>query len=249
MILLLLLLRSVQAARLSNTVQYMISAFTDVYHHSSDVDSTSDIISPRSSRHFHYDISRKSLSSQQPNLNGESGGDTESKCGGEGAKNEKTLNLRRRVIDPQLESDESDSDDEAGVLHNCGLLSNNCLPSLATDVTSYENKRPLSPSNPSARKKMVSIFSFKRKDEQATPSLCKHHSLTFSGKSYFIFRLSSSSFTSLNEPSVVSRITVSLDIMKLLLILETSCAVLYHENKIQWPYLNSEKPFKTCILG
>ncbi|KAG5527379.1 hypothetical protein RHGRI_028308 [Rhododendron griersonianum] len=146
-------------------------AFTDVYHRSSDVDSTSDIVSPRSSRHINYDITRKSLSSQQPNLNGESGGDTESKCGGEGAKNEKTLNLRPRGVDPQLESDESDSDNEAGVLQNCGLLTNNCLPCLATDVSSDENKRPLSPSNSSAMKKMASIFSFKRKEEQATPAL------------------------------------------------------------------------------
>ncbi|KAG5527377.1 hypothetical protein RHGRI_028308 [Rhododendron griersonianum] len=155
-------------------------AFTDVYHRSSDVDSTSDIVSPRSSRHINYDITRKSLSSQQPNLNGESGGDTESKCGGEGAKNEKTLNLRPRGVDPQLESDESDSDNEAGVLQNCGLLTNNCLPCLATDVSSDENKRPLSPSNSSAMKKMASIFSFKRKEEQATPALCKPHSLVFS---------------------------------------------------------------------
>ncbi|KAE9449213.1 hypothetical protein C3L33_18899, partial [Rhododendron williamsianum] len=146
-------------------------AFTDVYHRSSDVDSTSDIVSPRSSRHINYDITRKSLSSQQPNLNGESGGDTESKCGGEGAKNEKTLNLHPRGVDPQLESDESDSDNEAGVLQNCGLLTNNCLPRLATDVSSDENKRPLSPSNSSAMKKMASIFSFKRKEEQATPAL------------------------------------------------------------------------------
>ncbi|KAI8533810.1 hypothetical protein RHMOL_Rhmol10G0038300 [Rhododendron molle] len=146
-------------------------AFADVYHRSSDVDSTSDIVSPRSSRHINYDVTRKSLSRQQPNLNGESGGDTESKCGGEGAKNEKTLNLHPRGVDPQLESDESDSDNEAGVLHNCGLLTNNCLPCLATDVSSDENKRPLSPSNSSAMKKMASIFSFKRKEEQATPAL------------------------------------------------------------------------------
>lgn len=226
---------SIQAASLSNTVSYMISAFTDVYHRSSDVDSTSDIVSPRSSRHINYDITRKSLSSQQPNLNGESGGDTESKCGGEGAKNEKTLNLRPRGVDPQWESDESDSDNEAGVLQNCGLLTNNCLPCLATDVSSDENKRPLSPSNSSAMKKMASIFSFKRKEEQATPALCKPHSLVFSGKSYFIFVYPASSLrlvTSLNEPSVVSIITVSPHIMKSLLILETSCAVPYHGNKI-----------------
>lgn len=222
---------SIQAASLSNTVSYVISAFTDVYHRSSDVDSTSDIVSPISSRHINFDITRKSLSSQQPNLNGESGGDTESKCGGEGAKNEKTLNLRPRGVDPPLESDESDSDNEAGVLQNCGLL----IPCLATDVSSDENKRPLSPSNSSAMKKMASIFSFKRKEEQATPALCKPHSLVFSGKSYFIFVYPASSLrlvTSLDEPSVVSIITVSLHIMKLLLILETSCAVPYHDNKI-----------------
>lgn len=139
-------------------------AFTDVYHRGSDVESTSDISSPRSSRHIYYDITRKSLSGLQHSLSGESIGNTEIKCGVEGAKYEKN-------VDPQLKSDGSDSDNEAGVLQNCGLLTNNCLPCLASDGYSDENKRPQSPTTPSTRKKTASLFSFKWRDEQATPAI------------------------------------------------------------------------------
>ncbi|XP_050276926.1 uncharacterized protein LOC126718654 [Quercus robur] len=53
---------------------------------------------------------------------------------------------------------------EAGVLDNCGILPSNCLPCLASTVSSVEKRRSLSSSPPSSRKKASLKLSFKWKD-------------------------------------------------------------------------------------
>jgi hypothetical protein len=63
-----------------------------------------------------------------------------------------------------------------GILDDCGLLPNNCLPCMASAVGVNEKKRALSTS-PTHSMKMPSLkLSFKKKSGEANPSstLCKH---------------------------------------------------------------------------
>lgn len=67
--------------------------------------------------------------------------------------------------------DESGKENETGVLDNCGLLPNNCLPCLASAVSSVDKRRSLSPSHPITRRKPSLKLSFKRREGHATPPL------------------------------------------------------------------------------
>ncbi|KAK6160094.1 hypothetical protein DH2020_003475 [Rehmannia glutinosa] len=60
---------------------------------------------------------------------------------------------------------------EDGVLDNCGILPNNCLPCLASTVVPVEKRRSLSSSPPSTRKKAALKLSFKWKEENPTATL------------------------------------------------------------------------------
>ncbi|KAH7852833.1 hypothetical protein Vadar_029860 [Vaccinium darrowii] len=139
---------------------------------------------------------------------------SESKFGGEVAKNEENLDLHPKDFDPQLRCndprdvvknleaplkrndpqddvnhpivlheisvqrlDETDEDNQTGVLHNCGLLPNTCLPCLACVAPSDEKRRPLSPNTPSTRRKAALKFSFRWKDDQAHPTLLSPRAL------------------------------------------------------------------------
>ena len=67
------------------------------------------------------------------------------------------------------------SPSSGGILDNCGLLPNNCLPCMASAVGVNEKKRALSTS-PTHSMKMPSLkLSFKKKSGEANPSstLCK----------------------------------------------------------------------------
>lgn len=72
-----------------------------------------------------------------------------------------------------LSADENVGREERGVLQDCGLLPNNCLPCLASTVNSADKRRPLSPGPPSSKKKMTSMLSFKWKEGHANATLCK----------------------------------------------------------------------------
>ncbi|XP_057486779.1 uncharacterized protein LOC130772891 [Actinidia eriantha] len=153
-------------------------AFNDVMsQRGSDIESISALSTPRFSNHII--ASSKTLADQQFKLNGAAVGNLESSLEGEGSKNEKTLNIRLKHVDPQDETnttvllDEGSTQcvDESGPLHNCGLLPNTCLPFLAATVPSEEKRRPQSPTTPGSRKKAALLFSFKWRDEQATPAL------------------------------------------------------------------------------
>ncbi|GFY83039.1 CW14 protein [Actinidia rufa] len=153
-------------------------AFNDVLsQRGSDIESISALSTPRFSNHII--ASSKTLADQQFKLNGAAVGNLESSLEGEGSKNEKTINIRLKHVDPQDETnttvllDEGSTQcvDESGPLHNCGLLPNTCLPFLASAVPSEEKRRPQSPTTPGSRKKAALLFSFKWRDEQATPAL------------------------------------------------------------------------------
>uniref|UniRef100_A0A2N9EBX7 Protein ENHANCED DISEASE RESISTANCE 2 C-terminal domain-containing protein n=1 Tax=Fagus sylvatica TaxID=28930 RepID=A0A2N9EBX7_FAGSY len=60
---------------------------------------------------------------------------------------------------------------EEGVLENCGILPSNCLPCLASTVSSVEKRRSLSSSPPSSRKKAFLKHSFKWKDGNGNGAL------------------------------------------------------------------------------
>lgn len=68
---------------------------------------------------------------------------------------------------------DENGDREEGMLENCGILPNNCLPCLASTMSSDEKRRSLSSSPPSARKKAALKISFKWRDGNANASLCK----------------------------------------------------------------------------
>ncbi|XP_057484874.1 uncharacterized protein LOC130771280 [Actinidia eriantha] len=53
---------------------------------------------------------------------------------------------------------------QEGLLDNCGILPNNCLPCLASTVPSVDKRRSLSSSPPSAKKKAALKLSFKWRD-------------------------------------------------------------------------------------
>ncbi|XP_043724520.1 uncharacterized protein LOC122671394 isoform X2 [Telopea speciosissima] len=69
-----------------------------------------------------------------------------------------------------LSVDES-SGREGGIMDNCGILPNTCLPCLASTVPSIEKRRSLSPGPPSARKKSASKLSFKLKEGHPNPEI------------------------------------------------------------------------------
>lgn len=119
---------------------------------------------------------------------------------GEVSKNGGTLFWASKDVDSQMKSDdpqnevkkpvfvdeisilcvdESGKGNETGVLDNCGLLPNACLPCLASAVSSVDKRRPQSPSHPTKRKPALKL-SFKRKEGHATPTLCESHLLVMS---------------------------------------------------------------------
>lgn len=72
-------------------------------------------------------------------------------------------------------ADEAADRDGGGILEDCGILPNACLPCLVPAVTQIEKRRSLSPDHPSTRKKPTLKLSFKWRSMEghATPTLCK----------------------------------------------------------------------------
>ncbi|KAE8686913.1 CW14 protein isoform 2 [Hibiscus syriacus] len=64
-------------------------------------------------------------------------------------------------LDDIASSVDEGSENEVGLLDNCGILPGNCLPCLPSTVPSDEKRRSLSSSPPSARKKAALKLSFK----------------------------------------------------------------------------------------
>ncbi|RVW46458.1 hypothetical protein CK203_067172 [Vitis vinifera] len=156
--------------------------------------SISSISSPRACTHKNYNAfvpcippSDQQLKAKEPIVE-----NSEEYVVGEVSKNGGTLFLASKDADSVLKSDdpqnevkkpvfldeisivcvdESGKENETGVLDNCGLLPNNCLPCLASAVSSVDKRRSLSPSHPIARRKPSLKLSFKRREGHATPPL------------------------------------------------------------------------------
>lgn len=60
-------------------------------------------------------------------------------------------------------------DEGEGILDNCGLLHNNCLPCLITTAPTIEKRKSLTPSPPNSAKKASVKLSFKRKVGEGHP--------------------------------------------------------------------------------
>ncbi|XP_071928714.1 uncharacterized protein [Coffea arabica] len=80
-------------------------------------------------------------------------------------------------LDEISSSADESADREDGLMDNCGILPNNCLPCLASTVPSVEKRRSLSSSPPSARKKAASKLSFKWREGHSSANLLSSKAL------------------------------------------------------------------------
>ncbi|KAF5939015.1 hypothetical protein HYC85_023274 [Camellia sinensis] len=136
--------------------------------------SISSTASTREANQKHYTIN-SSFSDQLQRPGDSSTGNSARNSVSEVAKNSAHLDdidSQSKSVEPLNEEkqpvfrDEISSVDEGegredGLLDNCGMLPNNCLPCLATTVPSVDKRRSLISSPPSARKKAALKFSFK----------------------------------------------------------------------------------------
>ncbi|XP_009781583.1 uncharacterized protein LOC107785140 [Nicotiana tabacum] len=80
-------------------------------------------------------------------------------------------------IDEISSSANESSGREDGLLDNCGILSNNCLPCLASTVAPVEKRRSLSDNSPSARKKAALKLPFKWREGNPNAALLSSKAL------------------------------------------------------------------------
>ncbi|XP_070042404.1 uncharacterized protein LOC107770021 [Nicotiana tabacum] len=80
-------------------------------------------------------------------------------------------------IDEISSSANESSGREDGLLDNCGILSNNCLPCLASTVAPIEKRRSLSDNSPSARKKAALKLPFKWREGNPNAALLSSKAL------------------------------------------------------------------------
>lgn len=73
----------------------------------------------------------------------------------------------------EISSVDATSNKDDGLLDNCGILPNNCLPCLASTIPSVEKRRSSSSSPPNARKKAPTKLSFKWKEGHGNATLCE----------------------------------------------------------------------------
>ncbi|MED6121574.1 hypothetical protein PIB30_031438 [Stylosanthes scabra] len=75
------------------------------------------------------------------------------------------------VFVDEISSVDASSNKGEGILDNCGIIPNNCLPCLASTVPSMEKRRSSSSSPPSTRKKAPMKLSFKWKEGHGNATL------------------------------------------------------------------------------
>jgi len=80
---------------------------------------------------------------------------------------------REPVFLDEISSVDANSNRDDGLLDNCGILPNNCLPCLASTIPSVEKRRSSSSSPPNARKKTPTKGSFKWKEGHGNATLCE----------------------------------------------------------------------------
>ncbi|KAG6512125.1 hypothetical protein ZIOFF_030220 [Zingiber officinale] len=66
-----------------------------------------------------------------------------------------------------ISAEENAEGEDEGILNNCGIIHNNCLPCLVVTTSTIEKKKPLSSSPPNSAKKASLKLSFKRKSGEA----------------------------------------------------------------------------------
>ncbi|KAL3036957.1 hypothetical protein AAZX31_01G037700 [Glycine max] len=71
----------------------------------------------------------------------------------------------------EISSVDANSNKDDGLLDNCGILPNNCLPCLVSTIPSVEKRRSTSSSPPNARKKPTTKLSFKWKEGHGNATL------------------------------------------------------------------------------
>lgn len=94
--------------------------------------------------------------------------DTDSQCKHNGSINE----VNQAVFVDEISSVDA-SNKDGGLLENCGILPNNCLPCLASTVPSIEKRRSSISSPPNARKKPPVKLPFKWKEGHGNANLCE----------------------------------------------------------------------------
>ncbi|KAL3511200.1 hypothetical protein ACH5RR_030601 [Cinchona calisaya] len=136
-----------------------------------DAASVSRITSPKYANHRDGDTVQCAPSVEQPQRQGDL-----SNCNS--ARNSVSGTSVQPVFVDEITSfaDES-AGREYGLLDNCGILPNNCLPCLASTVPSVEKRRSLSSSPPSARKKAALKLSFKWREGNSSANLLSSKAL------------------------------------------------------------------------
>lgn len=74
-----------------------------------------------------------------------------------------------------ISAEENAEAEDEGILNNCGILHNNCLPCLVVTTSTIEKRKQLSTSPPNSAKKASLKLSFKRKsgEAHATSTRCE----------------------------------------------------------------------------
>lgn len=86
----------------------------------------------------------------------------------------------------EISSVDANSNKDDGLLDNCGILPNNCLPCLVSTIPSVEKRRSTSSSPPNARKKVPAKLSFKWKEGHGNATLCELKQYSCDSLVYFI---------------------------------------------------------------
>lgn len=93
--------------------------------------------------------------------------DNDSHCKRDGNTNE----ANQPVFLDEISSVDASSNKDDGLLDNCGILPNNCLPCLASTIPSIEKRRSSSSSPPNSRKKAPIKLPFKWKEGHGNATL------------------------------------------------------------------------------
>lgn len=81
--------------------------------------------------------------------------------------------VNEAVFLDEISSVDASSNKDDGLLDNCGILPNNCLPCLASTIPSFDKRRSSISSPPSARKKAPVKHPFKWREGHGNASLCE----------------------------------------------------------------------------
>ncbi|CAK9170017.1 unnamed protein product [Ilex paraguariensis] len=144
----------------------------DISENGSVSGSLSTIVSPRHSDHITCNGSVPSLPKpgELPCGNSESVQEVDSQVKSGYPENE--VKVSGTAVEISTKSmGESSRGNETGMLHNCGLLHNTCLPCLACTAPSSEKRKSISSSTSTTKKKLSLKLSFKWREEQANPTL------------------------------------------------------------------------------